>query len=446
MKNILFVAYFYPPQRGIGGKRVFRWARALAQEGFAPFVLTTPAPPSTECDAGQETESPGVTVLRSYCPEWLWRLYYRTNEGVREQVAAPSPSAASSLLAEMERVVHRYYPFDPKVWFAPFAAIEALRIVREEKIDVALVTAAPVSSFLVGLALGAVGVPWMADFRDPWSFNFELEKKANVMRWFELGAESLVLRSATKVVFASDNSRKKYALLYPALAEKFVTLYSGASPTASRSPLSTSESGEGQNRGERSEHIPLYPLRMERAAQPGEALRLIHFGTFYGPRKLGVFIDALAEVIAEKGVTPERLQLVLLGNAAESDLERASALGIRGFIEVCPMMPYEEGMALLSSASGLLYCDPGREPFFVAGKFFDYLRAARPVFALSASSEIKELIERHRLGVTCDPDELASIRESLNAWIENPPNYSPVDVEELSAEHSAKKLAELLDA
>jgi glycosyltransferase involved in cell wall biosynthesis len=418
MKKVLFISYFYPPQRGIGGKRIFRWARQLAAQ-FETTVLTTPPPPANECDMGQETTSEGVRVLRSYCPEWLWRLYYRTNEGVKEQVSSASEVGRRSWLAKVEEVVHRYYPLDPKIWFAPFALFEALRIAREDGVDAAVVTAAPVSSFLVGLGLDLVGgVPWIADFRDPWSFNFEQKKKASAMQWIESLIESRVMHSASHVIFASDNTRKKYCLIYPALSEKFTTLYSGASLSAEPS-TSAGVSASATSR------------------------TWVHFGTFYGPRKLGVFIDALAEVIAEENLSADGLRLLLMGNAAESDLERARALGIESFIEVRGMVPYEEGLKVLEGADVLLYCDPGREPFFVAGKFFDYLRARRPIFALSASDEINGLIERHRLGVVCDPDQLDAMKRAIKGWLQTP-SYEPVAIEELSAAHSAKQLGDLL--
>jgi glycosyltransferase involved in cell wall biosynthesis len=416
--KILFVSYFYPPQRGIGGKRIFRWAKHLTTPQRSSLVLTTPTPPTNECDPGQATESEGVTVIRDYCPAWLWRLYYRTNEGVRAQVDPSSePSKKARLLAALEEVVTRYYPLDPKIWFAPFAAMAALRLARREPISAAVVTAAPVSSLLVGLALGAAGVPWVADLRDPWSFNFEQQKKAPLIQWLESLVEAQVLSSAARVVFASDNTRKRYALLYPWLCHKFHTLYSGFEGAASHA-----------------------------AYAPSATKVLVHFGTFYGPRRLGVFIDALAAVICEQRLRPESLRLVLLGGAADADLERASALGIRELIEVRPALPYEEGLRFLQSADALLYCDPGREPYFVAGKFFDYLRASRPILALSASSEIAGLIEGHKVGLTCDPDDLAAMKAALTSLLEDPMHhFDPERLEELSAEHSAKRLATLLE-
>jgi glycosyltransferase involved in cell wall biosynthesis len=416
--SILFVSYFYPPQRGIGGKRIFRWAKHLLGQQLSSIVLTTPLPPLEERDPGQATESEGVTVLRAYCPEWLWRLYYRTNEGVRAQVSQPrEPSRRAKLFAALEERVTRYYPLDPKIWFAPFAAIAALGIAHREKISVAVVTAAPVSSLLVGLALGAAGVAWVADFRDPWSFNFEQQKKAPLMQWLESLVEARVLASASRVVFASDSARKQYALLYPWLCDKFHTLYSGF---------------EGMT------------ARME--PTPQRAMKvLVHFGTFYGPRRLGLFVEALAAVIDEQGLRPEALRLVLLGNAAASDLERARALGIEEFFEVKSALPYEEGLAFLQSADALLYCDPGREPYFVAGKLFDYLRVGRPILALSASAEITELIEGHKLGLSCDPDALAAIKGAIASMIEDPMrHFAPERLEELSAEYSSKQLADLL--
>lgn len=426
MKHILLIAYFYPPQRGIGGKRIARWARRLHGLGFSPTVLTTPLPPESERDEGQAQDPPEVSVVREYCPEWFWRLYHGTNQSVRAQVGAPAQAERASFvkgaLRKIEETVHRYYPVDPKIWFAPFATMRALSLAIKEEIDAVVITSAPYSSLLVGPAFVLLGVPWVADLRDPWSFNFEQRKKAPLMQRIEALLERLILRTAAKVVFASDATRQRYEEIYPWLQGKTKTLYSGFDkdlmPVVSPWPL-----------GERPKKT------------------LIHFGTFYGPRRLGIFIDALAQVIQEKALTPGDFQLLLLGNAAKEDLHRAEELGIREFLVVHPALPYEEGISVLRGADALLYCDPGREKYFVAGKLFDYLRAERPILALSASEEIEGILASHQLGKVCDPDDQRAMVERLSGMIDDPAGglgYSPRQLEELTAEASAEGLAALL--
>jgi glycosyltransferase involved in cell wall biosynthesis len=350
-----------------------------------------------------------VKVERSYSPEWLWSLYYGTN-------AAGTPTLWSKLLGRIEAESLRYCPIDPKIWFTPFAAVRALSLAKSTN-AVALVTAAPYSSFLVGLVLGAANVPWIADFRDPWSFNFEMQKKAPLVRWVEAQVERWVLSSATKVIFASDATRKRYEELFPWLVGKTKTLYSGFE----REPETRTSTG---------------------SVLAGQKT-LIHFGTFYGPRRLGVFVDAVAGVVREKNLTPGALQILLLGSASQADLLKAQSLGVGEFFTVKQALPYEEGIRVLRCADALLYCDPGRERYFVAGKLFDYLRAERPIFALSASEEIAEILTSHKLGKVCDPDDLDSMVAALASFLEDPErglNYAPHQLEDLTAEASARAL------
>jgi hypothetical protein len=153
-------------------------------------------------------------------------------------------------------------------------------------------------------------------------------------------------------------------------------------------------------------------------------------------------LDALA-VLAREGVSPREIGVLLLGKALADDLARAEALGVREFLQVQPARPYEEGMAILSGADALLYCDPGRERYFIAGKLFDYLRARRPIVGLSASDETRRLIEGHGVGRVFDPDDVAGLVGGLRALFGGASDYQPRDVASLSEDASARRLAEI---
>src|SRR5262245_44555490 len=108
-KNLLVIAYFYPPHKGIGGKRIFRLIRGLPSRGWRPSVLTTPEPPAVDRDLAQPAEAPGVSIDRGYVPGWIWRAYHGEAGGEYR----PGPlHRALSLVTKTLGV-----PVDDKLWF-----------------------------------------------------------------------------------------------------------------------------------------------------------------------------------------------------------------------------------------------------------------------------------------------------------------------------------------
>lgn len=418
--KLVLVSYYFPPHRGIGGKRIARWSRRLPSFGVTPLVLTTPEPPAALRDPSPP-DTRGAEVFREYCPGWAFQLYHGTNETVAtatEDARAGAPSSAWARgLARLGDAIWRNYPIDPNVWFVPFAARAAWRLAREHGARAVLVSSAPYSSLLVGMALARLGLPWIADFRDPWSFNFGQEVRSAIARRADARLEEAALRSASWVLFANDNARRRYVEMFPWLAAKCETLYSGFDPA----PV---------------EARP-WPV------SPRPRVALVHFGDFYGPRRLGVLVDAVAAVARARRLGPQDLGFLLLGRPPAEDLARAEALGVREFFTALPQRPYAEGLGIVAGADALLYCDFHREQYFIGGKLFDYLRARRPIVAMSASAETRGLIEGHGVGRVSDPDDQAGIEAQLCALLDGAFSYTPRDLSALSEESSARRLAEI---
>ncbi|MFX6461567.1 hypothetical protein ABTG33_18475, partial [Acinetobacter baumannii] len=62
-------------------------------------------------------------------------------------------------------------PDDQILWF-PYAMKKGLEIFKQHQIDVVFSTSGPYTNHLVGLYLKRkTGLPWIADFRDPWTQN-----------------------------------------------------------------------------------------------------------------------------------------------------------------------------------------------------------------------------------------------------------------------------------
>lgn len=414
MKLLVF-SYFYPPHQGIGGKRIFRWARHLPAEGIMPTILTTPWPPARDRDLDQDVIAPQVEVVRGYVPGWVWRWYHGPDGG--EYTRGP----LAKLLGGLGGLLGT--PIDDKLWFAPGAAWRAIALGRAARFGAVLSSSSPYSSHLAAAyAADRLGVPLVVDLRDPWTFNFLWKGRPALMRALDARAERFVFRRAARVIFAAEGTQAEYERRYPWLRGKALTIYSGfdADP----------------------------PGAQAAARGAGPRVSLVHFGRFYGVRTLGATLRALARLQGARGDLSAAVGLSVFGGVSPGDLRLAEELGVRGLLRVEPMRPYQEGLAALRAADALFLCDYDREEYFIPGKFFDYLRVGRPILALSANPELRGLVARLGVGETVHPDDEEGLAARLGRMIDEGARgalgFSPRGVEALRAEATARRLAETL--
>jgi len=142
MPRLLVIANPYPPMASAGTTRLVRFLRHLPAEGWQATVVAPRA-------AGPAAEPPGVPVVRAPVP-WPKQLLGggRRATRVNRWVAVPDPYCG---------------------WIAP-AVCEGRRLLSGARFD-AIFSSSPRPSVHLAAALLArgSGLPWLADYRDPWS-------------------------------------------------------------------------------------------------------------------------------------------------------------------------------------------------------------------------------------------------------------------------------------
>jgi glycosyltransferase involved in cell wall biosynthesis len=417
--KLLVISYFYPPQKGIGGKRVFRLVSRLGALGVEPIVLTTPWPPQADCDMAQATDAPDVIVDRGYVPEWVWRMYH----GKTGSEYQPGP--LSWFLMKVNQLVGP--PIDRKSWFIPMASRRALQLAKEHGVDAVLSSSAPYSSHLVAMRIAEkLQIPFYADLRDPWSFNFVFNHRPRHLRNRDKQVEQRVFAAARGLFFAAKATENKYGKLYPGYKDKFHTIYSGFDRDPSDSAIA------------------------EWPKQPRPRVTIAHFGRFYGVRRMDRILSSLDAVVKTQKLSAADIHLLILGDVANADVEQMRAMGLVSYVTISAMMPYEEGLAILRGADVLFLCDYDMEPYFVPGKLFDYLRVRRPILALSANEELRAIVHDTHMGIALHPDDVDG---QVRAWTEiiakgpkEALSFQPNDValDRLSADDAARQLADVL--
>jgi len=418
--NVLVVAYYFPPIGGGGVSRTLKLVRGLAAAGHRPWVLTVDGAAWTR-DAALLADVPvEARVLRLANPDW--------GRVARGRRAGHAPGANGGGAGRLRR----WLVPDLHVGWSALATPVAALLAATRRIDAVYTTCPPYSAHAPGAAARALGVPWVADFRDAW---VDCPTRVDLPAWrrrVERALERGVLRRADRVVFASEAARARALARVPGLAGRSETVHTGFD--AREFPASPAPPPVGADR----------------------PLELVHAGTVLvnhmGPT-FDALLDALRDWIAREPGVARTLRVAFVGGEPEL-AQRIARRGLSAVVRVEPAVSRRALGARLARADACLaLAAPG--PFGadpVPGKTFDAAGAGRPLLAVAGEGGFAALVRRLALGEVVAPDDAASLVRVLDAWrralragrpLPAPP---PASRRALSAETAVAALREAIES
>jgi hypothetical protein len=425
VKKALLVSYFFPPRFTIGGKRAFRFARYLPENGWSTAILTARGPASERLDPSfRDDDLQFCEIHRDYLTDREIAALSKQQLGSDGTVAAPTkmwatpPPRFSRAWWAMEL---RVMPVvGPKVLDIPALTRRIVSLARKVDADLVFATGSPWEAVVAATAAGAfLKRPVIVDFRDPWSFGPNAARRPAWVKAADEAIEALVLRRSALLTVTTETTRDKYIAL--GHAARVECVMNGYDPATTITP------------------------------QRADRFTLVHFGNCYGYRSLGTFLRAVARLVDGGKIDRSDLRVLNLGRAAEEDLALAKELGIADQFEFRAVLPYDEGLAVVAGADIALLPAFGDEPWFIPGKFFDYVAVRTPILAMSSSPELDTLVAKTNLGwvhPASDIDAMAArIAEAYEARKAGRKVVKPNEaaIEALSARNGAQKLSRIFD-
>jgi glycosyltransferase involved in cell wall biosynthesis len=373
MLRILFVEYHFPPA-SIGVRRIVSLLRHLDPARFEASVLTVRETAGEGCDPGplEELAARRILVIRtgSLDPYRLLRKWRGADDGTPQpgKAARPGDESLKAALQWMRRFL--LVP-DDRIGWLPFAIARGLPLAR--RADVLYSSNYPQTTHLVaGLLAMLAGKPWVADFRDGWTQNpmFYLPG-TRLHAAMQRGLEAWCARRATRVVTVSPPITAHLQSLRTPGTAPVETIYNGFEEGMEP------EDGEGSRA----------PLTQGRRT-------LLYTGTFFGPRRPDLFLEALAAALRQRPDLRGRWRVRLRAQLDGRAMALIGDLGLADVVEVASMIPHRDAIAEQRRADGLLLIlehGPGGD-IMVSQKVFEYLAARRPVLALIPSGACEQLL------------------------------------------------------
>jgi hypothetical protein len=375
MASILFVAYHFAPENTSGTHRSLHFARALMDAGHDVTVISGPQPPASRSDPGLERVFPWRDrVHRVENPTSLGTLYVKLKprrrvsgqqNGTAAAADAPAYGYTASELKQgfISRLRHHLrvweaLPDHIRTWASP-AVRTGRALGKKIAADVVIASGPPWTGVMVGHRIArALGVPFIADFRDPWSAGSGAKWRAGadwaqrrVERW-----EQRVLADAAVVCFNSPRLASVSAQL-STLGSRTCVILNGSD----------------------------VPRQAETTVIPNSRpLRLRHFGSLYVGRTVFPLVKALDDLITGGAIRRDEVEVDLIGDI-ESAFKAEQLKNTQVIVNFTPHLKFSEAAKLMSEPSVLICMQTDLHVNLIPTKLYDYLCTGNPILALSSA-------------------------------------------------------------
>jgi hypothetical protein len=365
LKRLLIITYYWPPTGGSGVQRWVKFSKYLPEFGWQPIVYTPANPEQLARDESLLKDIPACAeVIKTHITE-PYELYRRLTGGKAGKEVNPVNAQQKTWKQRLSLWIRGncFIP-DPRVgWVRPSVRF-LKKYLREHPVDAVVTTGPPQSVHLIGLRLKkALGLRWIADFRDPWTEMFYYK---------HLGLSAAADRRHRRLEQAVLDGADKIISVSPPVAADF--------QARTKTPVILITNGFDEDDFRTSSFAP----GVNTPQRPRTEIRLVHTGLFAADGNPLNLWDALAERCEADPDFRARLQIRLAGkvDAAVTDAIRARGLG-DNLVEL-GYLPHDETVREQLEADFLLL-PLRREPEYakvLPGKIFEYLAARRPVLGI----------------------------------------------------------------
>jgi glycosyltransferase involved in cell wall biosynthesis len=393
----LIVAYYFPPKGGAGTQRFAKFCKYLPDHGVEPVVLSV-----AEAERSEHAPDDDPTLAHGRC-----RV---------ERVAAPDRVPLRMRLRRKLRL-----HIDADEW-AHAACERALELAREQRFDVVVTTLSPYACYRVGERLQRdLGLPWIADLRDPWALDAWRVFPSAVHARHDLAHLRRTLHGADFVIANVPEARRAF-VAEGADAGRCVVIPNGydeqdfagaaSSRTTSEQPLRLVHIGTFHP-ADLPEGMTANTIRRVRNRQI-EPLGRTGYYLLHG---IARFRDRVGDEAARRG-----LALHLYGRADASHQRLAERLGIAHLITNHGYVPHGASVEALLSSDAVfvpLHGVPaGERALVVPGKLYEAIASERTVLAALPDGDGADLVRQLDAGPVTSPTDADGIADAIAALVD----------------------------
>ncbi len=377
-RRVLIFAYYFPPLAGGGVQRTLKYVKYLPDEGFDSILVTGSRRGFFLRDRTLSEEVPAGTVMLRAKALPLQQAHWKVDGLLRRTGLSSRP------IPEM------LWP-DGLVGWIPAAVSRGLQAVRAHRPHVLYSTSSPTTSHLTAMIVHRLtGLPWVADFRDPWALApRETQPMMAALTRANPVLERAVVETASYVTVADDTIQLAGM---PADDPRRIVIPNGVDP----------------------DDLAPEPREAHPAPDPSR-FTLCHVGSLYGPRNAQPVFAAVRDLLDQGKLDPAWFQIRIVGHTSINGVAVDSLpLVFTGFVH------HRRAITEMANATALLLYQPP-DYHTAAGKLHEYLTSGRPLLCVTERNNLAcRLVSELRAGVCAEPQDhvgiVTAIERLVGAW------------------------------
>lgn len=363
MKKVLILAYDFPPYVSVGGLRPYNWYKHFKEFGVEPIVITRQwgntygnsldyIAEGNSKETITETGELGIILRTPYRPNLSNRLLLKYSEN-RFKIVRKA-------ITGFYEFSQFFVPIGPKAEL--YKAAKAY--LKTNKVDAIIATGDPFVLFSYASKLGKKNnIPWIADYRDPWSQSFSA-KKGFLQRKFDLFFEKRIVNTALQINTVDQLFKLKLNQLFP---DKQIEIFSNG-------------------------YDALEMKKKESISQKKEILTFSFIGTIYLWHPICELLNDFSNFSAQNPQKDFRVKFYGINNAEEiMQLIHSQFNGLLPKIELIAKLPNGELLEHLAKDNVLLLFNYYQ---FTGTKIYDYLGLKRKILLCYENSEEAEILKQ----------------------------------------------------
>lgn len=423
-RTVLVITYYWPPAGGVEVHRIVKFCKYLGRHGWEPRVLTVQGGNYGTLDPALGEEVGHVRCVHRADTLEPHRLFNRMAGGSAGGGAAGRVRPWKHTVGEFIRL-NVFVP-DARIGWYPYARKLGAEAMAAGRPDLLFSTAPPYTVHLVAMHLKKrFGIPWVADFRDPWLENYAYNTVYRFpwVRAINRSMERRVLHHADRVVTATPRQH---------------ALQSGKLPERERGKFRTITNG--------------YDLDTLPEVRRSDRFFMSHFGWISPQRTPRPLLEALRDKCLNDSAFASSFTFRVIGRhdtrteAMLRDIIPAGNLDLRGPIphaELQPLLHQEQLMLVLVDQV------PGND-LIITSKIFEILPTGNPMLCVGPpDGDTARILVETGTGTTFAADDAEGpselLEQSFRAWKRGRLNTGPRHFPSYRRNTLTAQLAETFD-
>ncbi len=411
--RLLFISYFFPPTAGGGVFRPLAMVKYLSKLGWDITVITATTPKHYPTDPDLESQIPsGVEVIRIPV---VW-------EG--------SPFRRLLGKIGLDWIPKNLVTPDERIYWAEKASTRAGKLIKDSGFDCLYTTGPPFSILLAGLWLKRDkknNIPWIAEFRDPWTLAPYLSIPNVHHRRFAGDVESDLMELADAVVMVTPTFARMMREKYPQYAVKVQCVPNGFDEEDFRD----------------------LPVKDE---WHNEHCTIVASGTVFGRYNMDDFLSGLERLIKSEPEIWGKLGVVFQGlpdarlNRRLLENNMIGKCSSRGFVA------HRENVRDLWTADLLVLplADVPNSEGHLPSRSYEYLASGTPILAICPDGDLADLLGNFPQVTRVGPGDIDGIIDAIINTVSNwekgikPSDAGPNLLRQLTRKARAREMDEIL--